>query len=180
MPKLLRAFTLPLPTWTNHIMASAFLHQDALFLHGQERSLAHTGEYRTSQPANDSYAKAVMPSSADKGVMMFRSWLSKFAGGHVPYKDLTMPVANNDVVFDVWSSHTKHCKVCLAALKRLKVARTLAFLAAGLIATIRPKLLGIVGSTCSALGLSGLGFLLIQSSLVCFTNTNSHTRTITR
>lgn len=161
MPKLLRAFTLPLPTWTNHIMASAFLHQDALFLHGQERSLAHTGEYRTSQPENDSYAKAVMPSSADKGVMMFRSWLSKFAGGHVPYKgDLTMPVANNDVVFDVWNSHTKHCKVCLAALKRLKVARSLAFFAAALVATIRPKLLGIVGSTISALGLSGLGFTL--------------------
>lgn len=137
MPKLLRAFTLPLPTWMNHIMASAFLHQDALFLHGQERSLTNTGQYKTSVPANDSYAAAVMPCSADKGVMTFRNWMQRFAGGFIPFKgDLTMPAANNDVVFDVWNSHTKHCKYCLTALKRLKVARTLAFLTSALVATI--------------------------------------------
>ena len=161
MPKLLRAFTLPLPTWMNHIMASAFLHQDALFLHGQERSLTNTGQYKTSVPANDSYAAAVMPCSADKGVMTFRNWMQRFAGGFIPFKgDLTMPAANNDVVFDVWNSHTKHCKYCLTALKRLKVARTLAFLTSALVATIRPKLLGVSASVISALGLSGVGFVL--------------------
>ena len=159
MPKLLQQFTLPLPKWANHILASAFLHQDALFLHGQERSLAHNREYRTSQPANDSYSKAVMPCSTDKGVINFRNWMGRFAGGHIPFRgDTTMPAKNNDVVFDVWNSHTKHCSYCLAALKRLKMARTLAFLTSALIATIRPKFLSAVGSVISSLGFAGAGF----------------------
>jgi phenylpropionate dioxygenase-like ring-hydroxylating dioxygenase large terminal subunit len=159
MPKLLKQFTLPLPKWLNHIVASAFLHQDALFLHGQERSLAHNREYRTSQPANDSYSKAVMPCSSDKGVMNFRNWMSKFAGGYIPFRgDTSMPAKNNDVVFDVWNSHTKHCSYCLTALKRLKMARKLAFLTSALIATIRPKFLNVFGSVVSSLGFAGVGF----------------------
>lgn len=159
MPKLLKQFTLPLPKWLNHIMASAFLHQDALFLHGQERSLAHNREYRSSQPANDSYSKAVMPCSSDKGVMLFRNWMSKCAGGYIPFRgDTSMPAKNNDVVFDVWNSHTKNCSYCLAALKRLKMARKLAFLTSALIATIRPKFLNVVGSVVASLGFAGVGF----------------------
>ena len=161
MPKLLRQFTMPMPKWASHMLASAFLHQDALFLHGQERTLAHTGQYRTSQPANDSYSKAIMPCSADKGVMKFRSWMSKFAGGFIPFKgDTTMPPANNDVVFDVWNSHTKHCKYCLTALKRLKMARTISFLASALIASIRPKFMSVIGSVVGALGFAGVGAVL--------------------
>ena len=161
MPKLLKQFTLPLPTWVNHIVASTFLHQDALFLHGQERSLAHFGMYRTAQPGNDSYANAVLPCSADKGVMLFRDWMSRFANGFIPFKgDTTMPPANNEVVFDVWNSHTKNCKYCLTALRRLKRVRAMAFLASAMVAAIRPKVLGVVGSTMSALGFSGLGFVL--------------------
>ena len=160
-PKLLKQFTLPLPTWVNHVMASAFLHQDALFLHGQERSLTRYKQYRTAQPGNDSYADAVLPCSADKGVMHFRYWMSKFANGFIPFKgDTTMPAADNEAVFDVWNSHTKHCKVCLSALSRLKKVRALSFFAAAVVAAIRPKVLGVVGSTASALGLSGLGLVL--------------------
>ena len=91
--------------------------------------------------------------------MNFRNWMGKFAGGHIPFRgDTTMPAKNNDVVFDVWNSHTKHCSYCLAALKRLKMARKLTFLTAALIATIRPKFLGVVGSVMSSLGFAGAGF----------------------
>ena len=163
MPPLLRQFTLPLPIWLNHVLASAFLHQDALFLHNQERSLTNYGQYRTSQPANDSYANAILPCSADKGVMNFRNWMSKFAGGYIPFKGVTtMPAANNEVVFDVWNSHTKHCKHCLTALKRFKKARVLAFMMSALLATIRPKVFGVVGSTLGALACSGLGLGLTK------------------
>lgn len=162
MPKLLGAFTLPLPIWLNHVMASLFLNQDALFLHGQERALAHTGKYSTSAPgANDSYAANVLPTSADRGVMLFRTWMGKFANGHIPFRgDTTMPPSDNEVVFDVWNSHTKNCKYCLAALGRIKALRKATFLASALVATIRPKFLGIAGSTFAALGLSGLGLAL--------------------
>lgn len=163
MPKLLKQFTLPLPKWVNHVMTSAFLHQDALFLHGQERSLTHNRLYRSSSPegAGDSYADAVLPCSADRGVMMFRNWMSKFGKGHIPFRgDATMPPADNEVVFDVWNSHTKRCSVCLDALRRLKRARALAFLASALVAAVRPRVLGAAGSVVGALGLSGVGLVL--------------------
>jgi phenylpropionate dioxygenase-like ring-hydroxylating dioxygenase large terminal subunit len=162
MPKLLKQFTLPLPTWLNHILASAFLHQDALFLHGQERSLAHYGEYRSSSPGtNDSYAKATMLCSVDKGVLKFRTWMKEFAGGHIPFKgDPSMPATDNEVVFDTWNSHVKHCKYCLDALKNLKRMRAVSFMASALLAAVRPEKLGVVGSTLGALALSGLGYLL--------------------
>jgi len=60
----------------------------------------------------------------------------------------------------VWNSHTKNCKYCLAALGRIKALRKATFLASALVATIRPKFLGIAGSTFAALGLSGLGLAL--------------------
>ncbi len=161
MPNLLRQFTTPMPVWVNHLLASLFLNQDALFLHGQERALTHSGRYRTAVPANDSYAQNVMPTSSDRGVMLFRNWMSKFANGHIPFRgDTTMPPINKEAVFDVWNAHTKHCKYCLDALARIRTARKLTFLASALVATIRPKVLGALGSMMTAVGLSGLGLAL--------------------
>jgi phenylpropionate dioxygenase-like ring-hydroxylating dioxygenase large terminal subunit len=161
MPKFLRMFTLPMPIWVNHVLASLFLNQDALFLHGQERAFTHTGKYRTAVPSNDSYSKNVLPTSADRGVMLFRGWMSKFAAGYIPFQgDTTMSASNKEVVFDVWNAHTKNCNYCLTALKRIKTVRKMTFFASALVATIRPKVLGVVGSTLTALGLSGLGLLL--------------------
>lgn len=164
MPQVLKTFTAPLPKWLNHILSSSFLNQDALFLHAQERSLFHNKQYRSSTPgANDDYVSAIFPISVDKGVLSFRSWLKKFAGGNIPFKgDTRMPPVSNEVVFDVWNSHTKNCKVCLAALKNLKRTRALSFFMSILLATLRPKRLGLVGSTVGALAFSAFGFLLTK------------------
>ncbi|KAL3805999.1 hypothetical protein ACHAXA_006419 [Cyclostephanos tholiformis] len=161
MPNLLRQFMLPMPVWANHLLASLFLNQDALFLHGQERAFTFTGKYRTTVPSNDSYAQNVLRTSSDRGVMLFRDWLSKFAHGHIPFRgDTTMPPTSKEAVFDVWNAHTRHCKYCLDALARIRTARKLTFLASALVATIRPRVLGTLGSTMTALGLSGLGLVL--------------------
>ncbi|KAL3806001.1 hypothetical protein ACHAXA_006421 [Cyclostephanos tholiformis] len=161
MPNLLRQFMLPMPVWANHLLASLFLNQDALFLHGQERAFTFTGKYRTTVPSNDSYAQNVLQTSSDRGVMLFRDWLSKFAHGHIPFRgDTTMPPTSKEAVFDVWNAHTRHCKYCLDALARIRTARKLTFLASALVATIRPRVLGTLGSTMTALGLSGLGLVL--------------------
>ena len=164
MPQLLKQFTVPLPKWVNHIASSSFLNQDALFLHSQERNLSHNKQYRSSIPGtSDDYASAILPISVDLGVLKYRTWLKKFAGGSIPFKgDIQMPHTSNEVVFDVWNAHTKHCKVCLAALKNLKTTRALSFFASILLATIRPKRLGLVGSTVGAFGFSALGFLLTK------------------
>jgi len=168
MPQLLRAFTAPLPKWLNHLLAPSFLNQDALFLHGQERSLTFGEEYVTSRPqtgkkAGDSYASAVMPCSADRGVMMFRSWMAKYGKGFIPFQgDKTMPPVDNNVVFDVWNSHTKHCKYCLGALRNIGRIRAMSFLASALVASLRPRILGVLGSTAAAAGLAGVGLVMTK------------------
>jgi hypothetical protein len=159
MPSFLKMFTLPLPKWMNHIMSSTFLNQDALFLHSQERSMALNNLYRGSAPGSkDRYEDAIFPINADKGVLNFRTWMRVFAGGHIPFRgDITMPQSSNEVVFDVYNSHTRNCCYCLKALSNLKKARFASFFAAALIGVIRPSKLGIVGTTAGSLGFSLLG-----------------------
>ena len=162
MPALLRQFTLPLPKWTNHILASAFLNQDALFLHHQERTLAATGQYKSVLEDGEerfNYNNAVYPVNSDKGVITFRNWLRQFAGGRIPYKNRpVMPAASNDAVFDVWNAHTKYCQFCQASLRRLKKFRLASFLVATILGVMRP--FGKAGSLAGTLAFAGTGLVL--------------------
>jgi hypothetical protein len=164
MPKLLSQFTLPMPKWLNHIAASAFLNQDGLFLHHQERTMAHTGQYKSVIQEGEEpfhYSKAVYPVNSDKGVIHFRNWIRQLAGGRIPYKNNpTMPQASNDVVFDVWNGHTKYCKYCQDALRRLKKVRFASIFAAACMAVVRPAKLGVLGNLATTLGLAGVGLIV--------------------
>lgn len=162
MPALLRQFTLPMPKWLNHVLASAFLNQDALFLHHQERSMAKTGQYQAFMGQDEEpyhYTKSVYPVSADKGVINFRNWIRLLAGGGIPYRhNPSMPEASNDVVFDVWNAHTKHCKYCQDALRRIKKVRLAAFFLSVVTGVVRP--FGTIGSLSSTIGLASVGMVL--------------------
>jgi len=162
MPKSFSSFSAPIPIWLNHIIASAFLNQDALFLHTQERSLAHNKEYRSNEAGlNDTYQKLILSTNADQGVLNFRNWMGRVAGGFIPYKgDATMPAVSKDAVFDVWNQHTKVCKYCQDALKNLKMIRFASFFAAALMAVIRPKQIGVVGTAVAVALFSGFGGLM--------------------
>lgn len=165
MPKLLRTFTLPMPTWLNHVLASAFLNQDGLFLHHQERSLAHTDQYKAYEETKDDKAynfnNAILPVESDVGVVNFRNWLRLLAGGKIPYKyNPTMPAPSSDVVFDVWNGHTKHCKYCLDARRRLKKFRFASFLVSAAFAIVRPSRLGVLGNFVASFGFAGIGLML--------------------
>jgi len=163
MPPLLKQFTLPLPKWMLHLMSSAFLNQDALFLHHQERYLAKTG-LNSSLLRDDKapplhYSKAVLPVNSDFGVINFRNWMRQLAGGRIPYKfNPSMPEASNEIVFDVWNGHTKYCKYCRTALTRLKKARFAFFSIATVLGVLRPsnRFSNLVGVFLSA----GIGLLL--------------------
>lgn len=163
-PKLLRQFQLPMPIWLNHVLASAFLNQDALFLHGQERTMAMTGQYSSLLNEGEEpyqYSKAIYPTRVDKGVLHFRNWISQFAGGRIPYRfnnKHVMPPISKEVVFDVWNGHTKYCKYCQDALGRLKKVRFASFIAAACLAVIRP--FGVVGNLLSTLGLLGSALMI--------------------
>jgi hypothetical protein len=163
-PKLLSTFTIPMPKWLNHVLASAFLNQDGLFLHHQERYMASTDKYTSLLKEGEGpyhYTKAILPSSSDMGVIMFRNWMRKLAGGRIPYKNNpTMPPANSDTVFDVFNSHTKYCKYCQDALRRLKRARMASFIAASIVGILRPPQLNTVGSLLATALFGGVGLTL--------------------
>lgn len=164
MPNLLRQFTFPMPKWLNHVAASAFLNQDALFLHHQERHMATTGQYKGYMDDGEEpyhYTKAVYPVNTDKGVINLRNWMRQLAGGGIPYQNSpTMPESSNEVVFDVWNGHTKYCKYCQDALRRLKKVRFASYFAAACMAVVRPAKLGVKGSLASTLALAGIGLLV--------------------
>lgn len=162
VPSMLKQFLLPLPIWLLHLLANTFLNQDALLLHAQERKLHERGVYSTASAGEegkpDHYSKAILPISADRGVLNFRNWMRKKAGGRIPYGgNPTMPPVSNEAVFDIYNSHTKHCKYCTDALRRLRKVRYAAYISAALLATVRPKLLGVVGSTALAAVFGGVG-----------------------
>ena len=180
MPKLLRQFTRPMPLWLNHILASLFLNQDALFLHHQERHLSATGSYSSlkNEPgfSADHYTKAVLPVETDVGVVNFRNWLRLLAGGRIPYKNSpSMPQANNDIVFDVWNSHTKYCQVCQTALKNVKRARLASFVVATCLAVLRPATHKLV-NLASVLATAGIGLALHKLVGLFYRYEYSHAR----
>ena len=121
-------FALPMPTWLGHVLASLFLHQDAVFLHHQEKILAKRGKSK--------WLSAVYtPNPQDKMTIAFRQWLEKRAGGGIPWdcecsQDLPPIEQDKQKLFDVWTTHTQHCRVCQSALKNINRLAVLANVAA--------------------------------------------------
>ncbi len=120
-PKGLGVFGLPMPTWLGHVLSSLFLHQDLVFLHYQQKILA---KRQKGQWVNAVYT----PNPQDKMVITFRQWLEKKAGGSIPWAsgcntDLPFLELDKQKLFDVWTTHTQHCKVCKDALKNIKRLR---------------------------------------------------------
>lgn len=166
MPAGLGAFAWPLPTWLLHVTASLFLHQDAVFLHHQEKILAKGALGRPAyeaQPDGGAYLQAVFtPTEADKGIVLFRAWLRKHAGGGVPWVGSSaLPERSHDGgrLFDVYESHTKNCRYCLDALANVRRAKVGAFVAAALLVLARGSL-GVAASALLAGGAALVGVAL--------------------
>ncbi|MGL5135588.1 MAG: Rieske 2Fe-2S domain-containing protein [Planktothrix sp.] len=116
-PAGLGFFALSMPTWLNHVLASLFMHQDLVFLHYQEKTLAKRKDKRWLE-------EVFIPNPQDKMVITFRQWLEKRAGGGIPWSEncnSNLPPAdlNKQQLFDVWTMHTQNCQVCQNALKNI-------------------------------------------------------------
>jgi phenylpropionate dioxygenase-like ring-hydroxylating dioxygenase large terminal subunit len=123
-------FATPMPKWLAHIAASTFLHQDASFLHHQEKILAEHGYMATSGSRDDYVDKVYTPNPADKNIITFRRWLRSRAGGGVPWPRGTGELPTRSCkgeVYDVYHSHVKDCSYCSAALHNLRIARASAY-----------------------------------------------------
>ncbi|RCJ40773.1 (2Fe-2S)-binding protein [Nostoc minutum NIES-26] len=118
MPKGLGIFGLPMPTWLGHVLSSLFLHQDMVFLHYQQTTLA---KHHNRRWLDTVYT----PNPQDKMVITFRQWLEKKAGGSIPWAsgcnpNLSLEELEKQKLFDVWTTHTQNCQVCQDALKNIK------------------------------------------------------------
>lgn len=142
MPALLKTFTAPIPKWLNHVLAAMFLNQDGVFLHYQERNLAKTGSYvsyKDGASSQQDFVRQMLPTETDRGVINYRTWLRKFAGGFIPYKNnLPLSPVDEEICFDQFKSHTSKCKTCQTALGNLKKARLVAFFISTCVAVLRP------------------------------------------
>lgn len=110
LPRGLAFFSAPLPVWALHVLASRFLHQDLVFLHRQERTLAHG-----AAPWADRF---FTPNPQDRMVITLRQWLARHAPGGIPWADsaaVARAAEGPTDPFDVWHTHTAHCRQCRAA-----------------------------------------------------------------
>ncbi|PZD74138.1 3-ketosteroid-9-alpha-monooxygenase, oxygenase component [Acaryochloris thomasi RCC1774] len=125
LPSGLGFYGLPMPQWLGHALTSLFMHQDLVFLHYQEKIIARRSEEWLDQ--------VYTPNPQDKAIIAFRKWLQYKAGGGIPWAcDPELPPAERDkqVLFDVWSTHTKDCQVCRQALKNIQRVTVVAYVAA--------------------------------------------------
>ena len=75
------------------------------------------------------------PNPQDKMVIAFRQWLEKRAGGSIPWAsgcgpDLPPAQRDKQKLFDVWTTHTQHCRVCRNAVKNINRLTVLTYVAA--------------------------------------------------
>ncbi|ERT05514.1 rieske domain protein [Lyngbya aestuarii BL J] len=73
----------------------------------------------TTQPENNYY----LPTVSDMGVITFRKWLDKFAGGE-PFENDNIKELSSEQLYDRWHRHTKHCPTCRKAVLRLEKIRS--------------------------------------------------------
>ena len=100
------------PSWFIHAMSNRFLNTD-IWLHNTESNIL-------SEDILSDYNLI----SADKGVIYWRSWWSKYGQRNSPTgtfgKAQKITKLPRHKLVDTWNSHTRFCKHCKNALKRYK------------------------------------------------------------
>ena len=117
-------FSLKIPKWLLHVLTTLFAHQDAALLHEQEKNLNKKGYINYT----DTYSKLThTPYSQDIAIIAFRKWLHKYNNNNTIYYDdyniHLNKITQKEDLFDVYNTHTKHCSVCMDALRNLKIIR---------------------------------------------------------
>jgi hypothetical protein len=112
--------------------------------------MVESGEYSLAKPEGekaDRMSDAILPTSADKSVIIFRNWIKNFAKGRVPYKgDLALPPMDKATAFDVYSQNTVYHTQCMGALENAHKIRFYGGMAAAMMCVWQPVFLGKLGS----------------------------------
>jgi phenylpropionate dioxygenase-like ring-hydroxylating dioxygenase large terminal subunit len=106
------------PRWLQHIGNHTVLEDDQLFLHWQERVL----ERRGGSP--ELSRSCHLATSADLYVRSLHDWVNRYGGEPFPGQPLP-PRLDRDALMERERAHTRHCRSCSAALRRLSLATTI-------------------------------------------------------
>jgi len=116
LPGLLLRLT---PEWLQHIGNNKVLEDDQVFLHWQERAVERRGGLEASQRTFH------LATGADIYVRGLLSWAERWDGQPFPDQPLP-PRLERPALMDRLHSHTRSCRSCSTALRRLRRWRPLA------------------------------------------------------
>jgi len=134
------------PRWLQHIGNHTVLEDDQVFLHWQERVLERRGGSHHALRAFH------LPTGADLYIRALHDWVNRYGGEPFPGESLP-PRLDQATLMDRLEAHTRHCRSCSVALRRLKQLHRLCglVLVAGL-----ATLAWLGGSQAGAAALSAL------------------------
>ena len=113
LPKLLVGLR---PRWLQHIGNHTVLEDDQIFLHWQERTLAARGGCDRFEQA------CYLPTGSDVYVRTLYRWVREVAGLPFPGQPLP-PRQLNEPLLERWNAHSRHCRACSGALRRIRRGR---------------------------------------------------------
>jgi phenylpropionate dioxygenase-like ring-hydroxylating dioxygenase large terminal subunit len=141
------------PRWLQHIGNNTVLEDDQIFLHWQERALAARGGSARFEQA------CYLPTSSDVYVLGFYRWLREVAG--VPFPGQPLPPRQlNEPLLERWNAHTRHCRACSGALRRIRRIRPV------LLSGMGVALLVFAGAALPALRVAMVVHLLVAALLL--------------
>jgi phenylpropionate dioxygenase-like ring-hydroxylating dioxygenase large terminal subunit len=145
------------PRWLTHIGNNGVLEDDQIFLHIQEREL--------EKAADKAYAQACyLPTQADRYVLEYRKWINDFKADPFPGQSLGGEWSKADLL-DRYNSHTKHCRSCGPALKRIRATRKGALMVSAIAWSLIPVLVSLVGNLPLWLGLVMAGIPVVSGGV---------------
>ena len=150
IPKLLVGLR---PRWLQHIGNHTVLEDDQIFLHWQERTLAARGGSEGFEQA------CYLPTASDFYARALHRWLREVAGLPFPGQPLP-PRQGNGPLLERWQAHTRHCKACSGALRRIRRLRPL------LVVAIAVALLAAASTALLSLKLVLVGLLLAGGAVL--------------
>ena len=104
------------PRWLQHMGNNTVLEDDQIFLHWQERALAARG-------GSDRFEQACyLPTGSDLYARALHRWVREVAGLPFPAQPLP-PRQLNEPLLERWHAHTRHCRACSGALRRIRRIR---------------------------------------------------------
>jgi phenylpropionate dioxygenase-like ring-hydroxylating dioxygenase large terminal subunit len=113
LPRLLLRFR---PRWLQHIANHTVLEDDQVFLHWQERALERRGGSAAFSQA------CFLPTGSDVYVKALHAWVDDHGGEPFPGKPLPQRL-DRDRLMDRDHAHTRHCRACSTAQRRLRAGR---------------------------------------------------------